>query len=236
MLFGIIRSVTCGSRVAAWVVRNDLCHNSALALYHAEDGGLADPAGAEMFPLVGVFVLFQPAECAFVHLNLARQFWPVIFIQHRTNLFAHTPRAFVGNADFPLKLLGANPASSRGHQVHGVKPEFQRSSRILKDRPAHWVFVMTAILARVGRSLAVAMMLCDGFAFGAEDAIGIEPFDEFLKTSCIVWIISLEIHERVSTVGRPGTYRLIAVDLAHVEHSTKGAHLRQRDSYKRTRS
>src|SRR6202023_2122084 len=117
--------------------------------------------------LAGVFVLFQAAVKALVHFDLARQLRAIsAFIERRADLFEHAPCSFVGNAKLPLQLLGADTATRRGHQVHRVKPEFQRRCRILKDSPAHWMFVASAELTAIRWASFGAMMLGTLLAFG----------------------------------------------------------------------
>jgi hypothetical protein len=89
---------------------------------------------------------------------------------------------------------------------------------------------MAAFLTRIRWALGVAMMLGDLFALRAVHAIGIEPFDQLLKTSCIVWILALEVHQGIGAIGCARPDRLIAIDLAHTVNHGIAAHLRQGDS------
>ena len=63
-------------------IGDDLSDDAATTLHHAKDCGFADTASSQFVALVEVFVLFESAEIAFVHLDFARQFWAVIFIEH----------------------------------------------------------------------------------------------------------------------------------------------------------
>lgn len=147
-----------------------------------------------MLAFAGVLVLLKTAEKRLVRFDFARKLRFAIFVQHRANLLAHPPRAFVGNAKLPLQLLCGDTASSTGHEVHRAEPELQRSGGVLKDGSAHWVFVMAAILAGLRRTLAVAMMIGNGLTLRAENTIRIEPFNQFFEASGVIGIVSLEIH------------------------------------------
>jgi hypothetical protein len=210
----MVRSITCGSRVALWVFGTTFA-TAAFALHHPEYGSLADSAGAEMLAFAGVFVLFKAAKNAFVHLDLAREFRAVIFLQERPNLLEHPPRALVGNANLPLKLLSTDSASRRSHQEDRVKPEFERRSRILKDCAAHWVFVVAAILTGISWTLASAMMLGDLLALRAKDTIWIEPALQPFETSRVVRELTVKVHLGERAIGYARSDRVVAIGLAH---------------------
>ena len=81
--------------------------------------------------------------------------------------------------------------------------------------------VAAELAAKRGASLG-AMMLGYLVAFRAEDAVRVEPFNELLKASCVVWIFALKLHQRVSGLRNTRTYWVIAVDLAHGRRSIAG--------------
>ena len=56
----------------------------------------------------------------------------------------HSPRGFVGNTKFPLKLFRGDTASGACHQVHRVEPEMQRRGRLVEDRTRSRMQVMSA--------------------------------------------------------------------------------------------
>ena len=187
-------------RIAA-SVRDNFGHDAALTLYHAEDGSFADSARTLVELLVFMFVLFETAKMAFIRFDFAGQLRTVIFVQHRADLLEHTPRALVGDANLPLKLLCADSALSRSHQENGMKPEFERRSRILKDCAAHWVLMMTTELTNIRRALGSAMMLRDLLALRAKDTVWIEPILKPFETSRVVWELTVKFHLRERAFG-----------------------------------
>jgi hypothetical protein len=218
-----------GCALGVW---DNLGNDSAFALDHTENRSLADSTSAEMLLFARVLVFLQAAERAFVHFDLAGQLRAVIaFIEHRANLFEHAPRAFVGDAKFTLKLLCRNSAPRLRHQVNRVKPELQRGGRVLKDRAPHRMLMMAAKLAAIGRSRLNSMMLGDFLAFRAINSIRIKPLNERSKTSRVIGIFPLKLHQRVSALGCSRPDRTITIDLAHTEHGNKSTSLRQGDNY-----
>ena len=201
----------CGLRI-----RHDPGDDSAFAFDHAKNGSFTSPAGAVMLAFARVFVLLQTTVKTFVSFNLAGQFRAIVaFVQHRANLLEYTPCGFIGDAKLPFQLLRTDSAPRAGHQIHRIEPELQRGGRILEDRAAHRMFVMSAKLAAIGRARRGTMMLGYLLAFRAENAVWIEPFNELFKASCIVWIFALELNQGIGAVGNARTYRVIAIDLAH---------------------
>ena len=214
-------------------IGDDLSDDFATTLHHSKDCGFADTASSLFVALVEVFVLFESAEIAFVHFDFARQFWTVIFIEHRSNPVEHAPRAFVGDAKLAFQLLCADAASRRCHQVHGVEPELQGRGGILEDRADHRMFMPSTELAAIGRASLGAMMLGHLLAFWAEDAVRIQPSDQLFKASGIVGILALKLHQRVRAIRNARTDWFIPVDLAHNHKSTRCRYIRQGDTYPR---
>lgn len=171
-------------------------HDAALALYSAPYWRL--PYWSFWIAIQSLFemlVLFFSAVKTFVNFNFAREFRSIsVFVQQRTNPIEHSPRGFVRDANLTLDLLGADTASRRGHQEDGVKPEFQRRGRILEDRAAHRVFMVSAELARIRRPVCDAMMLGDLLTLRTEDAVWIESALEPFEARCIVWEFAVKLH------------------------------------------
>jgi len=212
-------------------VRNNFSYNFAAAFNQTEYGRFASAASPRVLPFIPMLVFLQSAIETFVRFNLAGQ-WP-IFIEHRADLVKDTPCAFVRNAKLPLQLFGADSASRRSHQVHGIKPEFQRRGRILKDCADHRMLMTSTELAAIGRASLGAMMLGYLLAFRAENSVGVEPFNQLLKASCVVWILALELHQRIGGIRSARTERIVAIDLAHRSEDTKRRYIRQGDTYPR---
>ena len=131
--------------------------------------------------------LAMPAEIHLIDFNGFRTFQFVVITEKRANLLEHAPRGLVGHACLALNLLCRNAATSGTHQVHGVKPEPQRSARLLEDRSGHWGDHRTAVVTGVGRTPGYAMVLAILLALRAiGDAARITLFLEVFKTSFVI--------------------------------------------------
>ncbi len=214
-------------------VGNDLRDDPSFAFDYAENGSLTSPASPEMLALTRMLVLFEATIKAFIHLDFAGQLWTVVtFVQHRANLLEDAPRGFVGDAKLTLQLLGANAASRGSHQIHRIEPELERCRRVLKDCTAHWMLVASAKLTAIGPARCGAMMLGYLFALWAEDPVGIEPFNQLFKARGIIWVLALEVHQRVGAVRDARADRIVAIGLAHPENGTRCRYIRQGDTYR----
>ena len=184
-------------------IGGDECANLSLALNHANDGSLVGSASACSLGAAPVVRL--------IHFDLAvesAQRAALVVIQHRTNLFEHAPRGFVGDASLPLDLLCGDTATGLRHEVDRVEPSGQRSGRFVKDRFGGRVNVMTAMVARVRRATLNAVMLCDRVARFAKDAVWVQVVAEPFQAGRIVWKLLLEVfqcvrqHVRLAVVVR----------------------------------
>lgn len=181
--------------------RNDFRDDAAFALHHSEGESLASHASTLMLAFAGVFVFLQTAERTLIHFDLARKLGTVIFVQKRSDLLEHAPRAFVSNTDLPLKLLCRDAAFSRGHEVDCVEPEPQGCSRILKDSSLHRMLMMAAELTFVGWTICLAMMLSNFLTRGTKDAIWVKLLNQPFETSRVVGEFTLKVHQRKGAVG-----------------------------------
>jgi hypothetical protein len=86
----------------------------------------------------------------------------------------HAPCGFVRYASFTFDLLRRNAAPGRSHQVDRMEPRFQRRARFMEDCSGRWVDVMPAIVARVGRTLCVPVVLGDPVALFALNAVRVK--------------------------------------------------------------
>lgn len=77
-----------------------------------------------------------------------------VYIGHvLSDLVPHAPGALVGHAKLSLEFLSRNAMPGRGEQVHRVEPLLEWSLGLFKRGARHWMKVMTAPLADVGRHL-----------------------------------------------------------------------------------
>jgi len=58
-------------------------------------------------------------------------------------------------------------------------------------------------------------MLGDLLASRAVDAVRVEPVDEYIEARSIVWILALELHQRVEAFGCAGADWIVSIDFAH---------------------
>lgn len=186
----------------------DLSRDFALPLQNACDNGFTaratacNPSRSNML----VHVLSLAAKIAFVSLDFAAK-RIVIFLQHRTDLFEHAPRGFIGHACFALKLLCGDTAASRGHEIDRVEPSFQRRRGLVIDRVRSWVYVVPAVLAGIGLARGYFVMLRYFVARLAKDTIGIKIVFQPFKASIISGEIALEILECVARHFRAFDFR-----------------------------
>ncbi len=215
-------------------IRDDLSYHAPAALDHTPHWLLitSERSMRVWLFLVSMFVFVPSAEETFVAFYLTRQI-ANFFVQHGANLFEHPPRAFIGDTDLALDLFCADSASRSRHQIDRIEPKFQGRGRVLEDRAAHRVLMVSAILAGIRWSVAFAMMFRDGFAFRAINPVWIEALNQYLKTSGIIWIFALEFHQRIQTFGSARTDRVVSINLAHTGNYGIFAYCRQGDTHLR---
>lgn len=92
-----------------------------------------------------------------------------------------------------------------------MKPELERSSRVLKDRTDEWIFVPTAELASVGRAARYLVVLGNALALWAMYAVGVEIVDQPLQASRVVGEVPVELVEGVAALGGDASLRIISV-------------------------
>ena len=115
--------------------------------------------------------------------------------------------------------------------MNRIEPQFQRRSRILKNCAAHRIFVVSAILTSIGRPISLAMMLCDFLARRATDPIWVESLDQYFEAGCIVWILALELHQRIQPFARASFEWIVSIDFAHTANHGISVYFRQGDTY-----
>jgi hypothetical protein len=211
-------------------IRNHFGHDFTAAFNETEYRRFPSAASSQVLPFAPMLVLFQTAIKAFVRLNLASQ-WTIAFIEHRANPVEDTPCAFIGDAKLAVQLLRADSASRDRHQMDRIEPELERRCRVLKDRAAHRVFVMTAILAGVGWPIGLAVMLGYLLAFRAMDAVWIESINQPFEARRIIGKFPLKFHQRVSAVRNARPDWVITINLAHTANHGIRAYFRQGYTY-----
>ena len=133
--------------------RNDFGIKFTVPLKDAEHDGLP---GSSTTPFAGPFA----ANVGFIDLDVTRKRRIAINQPHvLPNLVGYPKGRRIGNAQLALNLFRRDTMARGGEQVHRIEPLLERHVRAMKGRSDHWVNVMTAPLALVGRFLADAMVL-----------------------------------------------------------------------------
>ena len=86
-----------------------------------------------------------------VDLDLAAQRSFLVVGEQGPNLLEHPMGGLVGDADFSLKLLGADATAGAAHQVDRVEPKLKADRRLVENGPCGRVDVVAAELAAIGR-------------------------------------------------------------------------------------
>jgi hypothetical protein len=134
-------------------------------------------------------VSFDGAKVAAVGrlVNLDAAFQrPVVVSQEGPDLLEHPVRGLVGDADFALQLLRADPAAGRGHQVDRVEPKLKAHRRLVEDRPGGRVDLMPAAHAGVGGAALDPKELRLAPAAGALRAVREEPLAQVFEAGVVV--------------------------------------------------
>src|SRR5437773_5854870 len=74
-----------------------------------------------------------PSDVGFIDFDSPAK-WGDILGEQGANTIEHTPCRLIGNAQFPLHLLGRDSATSARHKVDRVEPQAKRCGRILKNQ------------------------------------------------------------------------------------------------------
>lgn len=137
------------------------------------------------------------ANISFVNFDFAGKRIAVRFIQHATDLLAHTPRGFVGDARLPFDLFGRNSATSGRHNKDRVKPRSQGRAGFVINSVRTRINVFAARIASV--CTPVRNSVVGGYlaAFSAIDAVGVKVILEPLQARTVSREFTLKILERV---------------------------------------
>lgn len=174
---------------------SDHSSDATLALNHSNDRCfLVREVASHRTPSAA---LAPTAHKHLVHLHagamLPTQRRSFFIIQHRANLFEHSPRGFIGHARFALNLFSGNTVARRSHQVNRIEPSRERGGGLVKDRVSSWVNVMPAVITRIRWTAFNAVMFRDRLARIAKDAVRVETILEPFQTGRVVWEHFLEI-------------------------------------------
>src|SRR5581483_1840770 len=117
----------------------DLRPDAASALDGTEDDCFSLPVVGLRVPAVlrspvAVCLSRLPTHERLIGLYVARKRLRLLSHELVPNLVEHPPRGLVRHAKLTLQLLGRDPASSAGDEVHGVEPKLKRRGRALEDR------------------------------------------------------------------------------------------------------
>lgn len=139
----------------------DAGDNVPAPLDHSEHDRLAgSPASALAWTL--------PADVGLVGLDVPTQHGIAVYFCHMlSDLVPHAPRRLISYAKLALEFLGGDSMPRRGEQVHGVEPLLKGRTRVFEQRACHWVDVVAALTAGVGRFLLDFVKLCFLPALGA---------------------------------------------------------------------
>ena len=155
------------------------------------------------FAFIGMLESVFTAYVGFVRFYFACKVAD-IFLEHSSNLVEHSPRGFIGNSQFPLKLFSGDAASGACHQVHGVKPQVQRSGRLVIDRSRCGVQMMTTRGARPRLTLLFSRVADESAYLVALRAMRVLAIwreaitPQLLQASFIVWKLPHELHQGVA--------------------------------------
>src|SRR6185437_2056495 len=172
-----------------------LCDDLAFALDNGNDGSFNQIA-AHRSPALS---LAASAHVGFVYLNRRPLQLQVIVGKNRANLLEDAPRAFVGDASFPLNLLGRNSAAGRTHEIHRVEPSPQRGTGLLKDGSFERIELVSAVVARESSAIADAMVLAFLFAFRAvSNAVRKAFLCDVAQASIVIRKLIVEVFDAVA--------------------------------------
>jgi hypothetical protein len=144
-------------------------------------------------------ILADSAHISFVNLDR----WPlqlqIALRQETADLLEDAPCGFVGDASLALNLLSRDAATSGTHEVHRIKPSFERGAGLLKDGTRERIDVIAAMVASVGSTIAHAVVLAVNLALrAAGDAIGPALLFDVLKACRIIRKLGIEVPHAVA--------------------------------------
>lgn len=124
-------------------VRHDFGSDITFPLDEAKDSGLMFPAPSTLRTFFS-----SGSNIGFIGLNDPRKV-PARLGEQESNLFSHSPSAFIGNSQLPLKLFTRYTVLGIGEKKDSIEPGLQRGIRFMKDSLRKGMNLMTAELTAV---------------------------------------------------------------------------------------
>ena len=118
-------------------------------------------------------------------------------IHEASNLLEHSPRRFVGNTEFPLKLFSRDTATSSGHQEHGIEPRPKRRRGFVEDSSRRGIYLVSTELASIGFSPCLTIVFSYLIADRTKNAIRVATLEYPVKASIIIGIRFVELFNRI---------------------------------------
>ena len=177
-------------------------------------------------------VLPHAAIIGFVHLDRRTLQFQIAVRHEHANLFEHAPRGFVSHSGFPLNLFCGDTAASGPHEERGIKPEPQRSARLLKDGPGQRVNLTTAVSASVGGAASHTMVLPLNAALSTgSNAAGESPLLDKFQAGIIVRKFRVEIPNGVAEGFRDALFHFHLGGSSQHLNAYQKPYLLSRDNY-----
>jgi hypothetical protein len=157
-----------------------------------------------------------------IGFDLTRKLLAVALVHELVpNFVEHPPRGLVRHPKLPFQVLGGDPASSAGDEVHGVEPKVQGRGGPLEDRPDQRMDAEAARLAKPRRTpLRRLVSLEDPLALAAR-ALGVFAVrrvalaPDMRQARLVVRELSHELHEGHGRFRGGSASRVTAVNLGH---------------------
>jgi hypothetical protein len=123
-----------------------LGHNVTPTTNHSEDDSLLGTSGTF------IRVPFPSANVSLVNLNVPVELVVPVHGSHvLSDLMGHSPSGLVGDGQLSLEFLGRDAMPGRGEQVESIEPLLQGGMAVLERGTRHWVDMVAAKLAGIGR-------------------------------------------------------------------------------------
>ena len=128
------------------------------------------------------------ADVSLVGLYMAGQRRGAIQVPHvAADHVRHTEGGRIRNSELPLQFLGRNAVPRRGEQIHRIEPLLQRHVRPMEGGSNHWMDMVPAPLASIGRKLLEAGKMACFQALRALKDFAIPQFHKVVQASVVVW-------------------------------------------------
>lgn len=136
------------------------------------------------------------ADNCFIHFHIAfERPLAINFGNVLPDKIGHAPRGLVRHAKLTLQFLRGNTMPGRGEKVDGIKPELQRSARVLERRPGGGVKMMPAPLANVGAFSLEPKPFGFAVALRAHMALTVAVVEKVFQTRFIIRELDDELTE-----------------------------------------